>query len=66
MINYNQAKGKEESLMMEILKNLAQHELTTVFIVLGLIKEVRKLIQVILNYKIQKMKLTSKNQDEAD
>ena len=40
--------------MMEILKNLAQHELTTVLIVLGLIKEVRKLIQVILNYKIQK------------
>ena len=66
MINYNQDKGKEESLMMEILKNLAQHELTTVLIVLGLIKEVRKLIQVILNYKIQKMKLTSKNQDEAD
>ena len=40
--------------MIEILKNLAQHELTTVLIVLGLIKEVRKLIQVILNYKIQK------------
>lgn len=50
--------------MIEILKSLAQHELTTVLIVLGLVKEVRLLTKAVLDYKIEKLKLTS-NKDEA-
>ena len=61
---FNELREEETSPMIEILKSLAQHELTTVLIVLGLVKEVRLLTKAVLDYKIEKLKLTS-NKDEA-
>lgn len=46
--------------MIDILKNLAPSELATVLIVLGIIREARLLIKLVLEYKLQVKKLQYK------
>lgn len=46
--------------MMEILKNLAPEQVGTVLITLGALREVRKILNSVLDYKFKIKELTSK------